>query len=62
MAKKKLIWNHKRHGKGFMGFYDYGKNKSDRAFILVKPDGKKLKSKIKSYESPAAARKDGWTT
>lgn len=56
MAKKKLIWNHKKHGKGFEGCYERTSKSADRAFVLKK-DKKK-----KSYESPAAARKDGWTS
>lgn len=62
MSKKKLVWNHKKHGKGFEGHYLYTGKKRDRVFSLVKPDGKRLKSKIKSYESPQAARKDGWVS
>ena len=56
MAKKKLNWNHKKHGKGFIGFYEYTEHSADRAFVLV------LGRKKKSYESPAAARKDGWVS
>lgn len=54
MAKKKLNWNHNRHGKGFVGFYEVSSRSGDRVFVLVKD------RKRKSYESPAAARKDGW--
>ncbi len=52
--KKKLVWNHKKHGKGFEGFYERTSKSADRAFVLRKD------KRRRSYESPEAARKDGW--
>lgn len=56
MAKKKpkLVWSHKKFGKGWEGFYERTSKSADRAYVLRKD------KKRKSFESPAAAMKDGW--
>lgn len=58
MRKSKKVWSHKKYKKiKFEGFYEFKKN-ADRIFVLKAIGSTASKDHV--FDSPEAARKQGW--